>query len=164
VTLIVEDGSGKPDAQSYASVSDLRAYAVLRATTLPDDDTACEVLLIKAMDRLADENFQGIRASRTQALAWPRYDVVIEEYPVPSTELPRQLIFCQCAFAIEAQTTELMPTADTTVAGAVIEETVGPITTRYDNNGIVRRLPAVAKADALLRCLIRRNGLMAIRS
>jgi len=164
VALVVEDGSGKVDSVTYASVSDLRAYAALRNVTLPDDDSDCEVLLIKAMDRLADENFQGSRLSRTQALPWPRYGVCIEDFPIPSNEIPRQLIYCQCAFAIEAQTIDLLPTADVTVAGAIIEETVGPITTRYDNQGIVRRVPAVAKADTLLRLLVRRNGLFAVRS
>lgn len=164
MTLNIEDGRGMPDSQSYASVSDLRAYAALRAATVPGEDDACEVLLMKAMDRLYDENYQGEKVTQTQALPWPRAWVVIEGWPIPSTEIPRQLIQCQCAFAIEAQTTELLPTADINASGQVVSETVGPLQTVYANTGIVRRVPAVAKADALLRVLIRRNGLIAIRT
>lgn len=164
MALVIETGQGLANATSYASVADLRAYAQVRGVTVPTTDSPCEVLLIKAIDRLADENYQGEKLTKAQALPWPRYGVVIEGWPILSNEIPRQLIYCQCAFAVEAQTVDLLPTASVTTAGAIIEETVGPITTRYDNNGIVRRVPAVAKADTLLRLLIRRSGLTAIRT
>lgn len=166
MTLVVETGAGLADANTYASVADLRAYAALRGVdvSLPEADVDCEVLLIKAMDRLADENFQGEKWTKNQALPWPRAWVVIEGWTIPVAEIPRQLIYCQCAFAIEAQTVDLLPTAATNASGQVLQETVGPITTVYANTGIVRRVPAVAKADALLRVLIRRSGLTAVRT
>lgn len=167
MSLIQEDGSGLPNAQTYAVVTDLRAYAALRGvTTLPTADAACEVLLINGMDRLSDEslNFKGCKLTRDQALDWPRYDVWIDEWYVPANEIPRQLIACQCAFAIESMTTDLLPTTDVAQQGAILEETVGPITTTYANTGVVRRVPLVAKAETLLRLLVKRNGLIAIRT
>lgn len=163
MSLIIEDGSGLSNSQSYASAEDLRAYADLRGATVPTANADCEVLLMRAMDRLYDENFVGDKFTSDQALPWPRIFVWIEGWPIPSNEIPRQLIQCQCAFAIEAQTVELLPTQDITASGQVISEKVGPIETAYANTGVVRRVPAVAKADALLRVLIKRSGLVAVR-
>jgi hypothetical protein len=166
MTLVIEDGTGKLDGQSYASVDDLRAYAKLRGATLPTQDSACEILLMKAMDYLEGLNYQGERfRPDQQPLSWPRVDVEIEGWPLPYNDIPRQLIYAQCALAIEAQTTELLPTRDINdPSGAVTSQTVGPVTTVYTNAGVVRRVPAVAKADVMLRLLLRRQGLIAIRT
>lgn len=164
LTLIIEDGSARSDAQSYASATDLRAYAKARSATVPTDDASCEALLVKAMDYLEDQQYQGDRFTHTQAFKWPRYGAIVEGWPITSSEIPRQLIQAQCALAIESQNVDLLPTQDINSSGAITEETVGPVTTVYANNGVVRRVPAVARADALLRTLLRRNGLTVIRS
>lgn len=165
MALILEDGKGRADAQSYASVDDLRAYAALRDIQLPEDDAECEVLLIKAIDRMEAErdNYQGDRVSRTQALSLPRYNMYVDGWPIPSNEIPRQAVYAQCAYACEAQIVELLPTTDANASGPITQETVGPITTVYANPSSVRRTPAVAKADALMRTLLKRNGLIAVR-
>lgn len=166
MALVIEDGSGKPDSQSYATVQNLRDYAGLRGATVPDDDTACEVLLIKAIDRMEAErdNYQSERVYQRQALSMPRVDMYVDNWPIPSNEIPRLAIQCQCALAIEAQTSDLMPTTPANASGPITSETVGPITTVYANPGSVMRTPAVAKADALLRPLLKRSGLFAIRA
>lgn len=164
MALELEDGTGKSNAQSYASVAVLKAYARLRGATLPAGDTECERLLIKAMDRMNGLNYIGERCTKEQALDWPRYNVCIDGFGFESTDLPRQLEQAQCAFAIEALSTDLMPTTQANAPGSVVEETVGPVTLRYSNDGRRNSVPAVAKAEALLRVLLRRNGLTAIRS
>lgn len=165
-SLIVEDGSVVPTANTYAVVADLRAFAKVRGETLPSADADCEVLLLKAMDFLAGLNYQGNRfRPDIQILDWPRANVMIENWPHPYQEIPRQLIFAQCAIAIEAQSFDILPTQDVgDAAGAKISETVGPITTVYTNSGTVRRTPAMAKAEVHLRLLLRRQGLVAIRA
>lgn len=168
MALVIEDGTAKADSQSYATVAELRAYATLRSASVPATgaagDTACEVLLIKAMDYLEAQNFVGCKLSPAQALQWPRADAYVDEWPIPYNEIPRQLVQAQCALAIEAQTIDLLPTTKANAPGAKISETIGPISTSWANPGSVRRTPAVAKADALLRCLLKRNGLFAIRT
>lgn len=164
LTLKIESGQAGADSQSYASAVDLRAYAKARGSTVPSDDPSCEALLIKAMDYLEDQIYQGNLFTNTQALKWPRYGAVVEDWPILANEIPRQLIQAQCALAIEAQNVDLLPTQDINASGAVTEQVVGPVTTVYANNGIVRRVPAIARADALLRTLLRRNGLTVIRS
>ena len=165
-SLIIEDGTVIPTANSYAAVADLRSFAKVRGATLPTADADCEVLLLKAMDFLQGLNYQGNRfRPDIQILDWPRANVMIEGWPHPYQEIPRQLIFAQCALAIEAMTTDLLPTQDIgDAAGAKISETVGPVTTAYTNSGTVRRTPAMAKAEVHLRLLLRRQGLVAVRT
>lgn len=164
MALIIEDGTGKPDAQSYASVETLRAYAKARGESIPSDTPSCERLLLIAMDYMRGLDYIGERASKEQAHDWPRVGVVIDGFPYAKHELPRQLEQAQCALAIEAQRIELLPTAPANTSGPVIEQTVGPITTVYANTGRVRSVPAVAKADVLLRVLLRRKGFTVIRA
>jgi hypothetical protein len=164
MAILIETGAGLPDSNSYASVAELRAYALLRGAEAPDDDEDCEVLLIKAMDSLETRNFVGCKLTQAQALQWPRADAYVDEWPIPYNEIPRQLIQGQCALAIEAQTTDLLPTTEASAAGPIISETVGPITTVWANPTSVRRVPAVARAEALLCPLIKRSGLVAVRT
>lgn len=164
MAIVVEDGTGgNPNANSYASVETLRAYAKARGESVPSSNPECEALLLKAMDYMRGLNFVGDRASRDQPLDWPRKNVVVEGFRYSSTELPRQLEQAQCALAIAAQRTELLPTTPANTSGPVIEKTVGPITVKYSNAGRINQVPAIASADAILRTILKRNGLQAIR-
>lgn len=164
MALILETGQGLATSQTYASVETLRAYAKARGESVPSNNAECEALLLKAMDYMRGLRYKGERASKEQALDWPRYGVVIDNFPYSSTELPRQLEQAQCALAIAAQKIDLLPTTPANTSGPVIEEQIGPIKTVYANTGRVRPVPAIASADALLRPLLRFNGLVAIRS
>jgi len=164
MTLVIETGAGLANSNSYASVDTLKAYAKERGASVPSDNPSCEALLLKAMDYLRGQNFVGDRATKEQALDWPRYNVVVEGFPYSSTELPRQLEQAQCALAIAAQTVDLSPIQPANTSGPVTEKTVGSITVRYANTGRLSNVPAVASADALLRTILKRNGLFAIRA
>jgi hypothetical protein len=171
VTLVAEDGSGRPDSNTYAVVTDLKGYASLRCASIPPQTAMLEAALVQAMDALIERSdylrggrYLGRRVSATQANDWPRIGVWVENFPVAPTEIPRQLIYAQCALAIDILSgTDLMPTAQVSDVGPVVSETVGPITTVYANTGRVRRLPANAKADTLLRVLLVNSGLSVVR-
>lgn len=156
--LIIETGLGLPNATSYASVDYLKAFAKARGATVPSSTGDCEVLLLKGMDAMRAFDYQGTRASKAQALDFPRYGVVIDCYSYASTELPPGLLDAQCALALEAQASDLLPTVSAGATGAVIERTVGPITTRYADGGRVIDKPIVQKAKVLLRKLLRNGG------
>lgn len=164
MALVIEDGTARSDSNSYAGVAELRAYAQLRDASVPKGDDDCEILLIKAMDAIESKYFVGDKRTKAQALQWPRVNAWVENWPINSTEIPRQLVQAQCALAIEAQTIDLLPTTDANASGPIVQDTVGPITTVYANPSSVRRVPAVAKADVLLRTLIKRSGLVAVRT
>lgn len=162
--LITEDGTGKPNAQSYASVESLKAYAKARGESVPSSIPDCEALLMKAMDYMRGKDYVGDRATKEQALDWPRHNVVVEGFPYSSTELPRQVEQSQCALAIAAQTVDLLPNTPANTSGPISEETIGEITTRYANTGRISQVPAISKADVILRTILKRNGLFALRA
>jgi len=169
MALIIEDGTAKSDAQSYATVVEMRSYADLRGATVPRTGTAgdeqCEILLMKAMDYIEGQNFVGEKRTKEQALQWPRLYACVENWPINPDEIPRQLIQAQCALAIEAQTVDLLPTINIDRKGPVVAQSVtGAVSVAYANPGEVRNVPAIAKARTLLRVLLKHSGLTAIRS
>ena len=76
LVLIKEDGTGKPDANAYASVADGDAYfeghlyasAWMGATA--DQKVAALVMATRLID--SQTQFRGTRAKAEQALQWPR--------------------------------------------------------------------------------------------
>lgn len=88
MAIVVEDGTGVANANSYVSEADLTAYATSRGITLTGDE---EELLIKAMDYIESLSYIGIRWTRDQALQWPRVDVLIDGYYQDVDDIPREL-------------------------------------------------------------------------
>jgi hypothetical protein len=170
MTLIIEDGTAKVDANSYVSVATFRTYAEARGVTLSDDDAECEILLIKAMDWLYSKRsiWKGERTTTTQALDWPRAnatDVVFRGDVYPSTSIPSNLTYAQMAAACEAASNDLQPNQLPSNTGAVISKKVGPIEIAYANQTEWHgRVPIFSKAEAFMNDLIRRNGLVAVRT
>jgi hypothetical protein len=78
LTLVKEDGTGKVDANSYASAADGDAFheghlyaSAWTAATSPDKEKAL-VMATRLID--AEYQFDGVRANDGQALQWPRED------------------------------------------------------------------------------------------
>lgn len=152
VAIVVEDGTGMDDANSYATVAELKAYFDLRGFSYAgktDDQLASA--LIQATDYIENKyrgKFKGkIEFPDTpQALSFPRlclYDlngVVVEGVP---TRLKNATI----EYAKRALTALLAPDPTTGDSGAYVAsqtETIGPITesVTYANGGI----PSITKA------------------
>jgi hypothetical protein len=78
LTLIKEDGTGKSDANSYASVADGDAYheGHLYAAAWTGATTEAKEAALVMATRLIDSLFQfhGVKATGAQALQWPRED------------------------------------------------------------------------------------------
>ena len=76
IALIKEDGTGRPDANTYADVADADAYHAghLYATAWtgasPDNKAAALVMASRLID--AEYQFNGTRTTANQALQWPR--------------------------------------------------------------------------------------------
>lgn len=116
---------------SYAGVDDLVRFANDRGVDLPKNK---EALLIKAMDYLNGLDWVGKKAKSDQALPFPRRDIVLDDYLLPSGVIPIQLIVAQCMLAIEAISGDLIssvreaPVKSEAIAGAMtityaVEET-----------------------------------------
>lgn len=106
-TLIVEDGTHVPNANTYVSAADFTTYAAARGYTpvLPADQ-----LLIEAMDYIEGLPFQGIKQQMLQLLQFPRYRLYIDGYPLLANTIPVQLINgqCQVAMAIDQGNSPLL--------------------------------------------------------
>ncbi|NYZ69113.1 hypothetical protein H0A36_24130 [Endozoicomonas sp. SM1973] len=167
--LVIEDGSGtNPNANSYASVETLRLFAKLRGIDLTElSDDECAVLLIKAMDYIEAKasKFQGEKTNPRQPLQWPRRGVRLDGLSVGEKEIPRNLEYGQLQLALEAREHDLMPNRLPGEKGAVIKERVeGAVEVAYANNGTPDKVPAFAKAEALLAQLYKKNGLFLVRA
>lgn len=129
MTLIVETGAGLPDADSYASVADADAYHAARGNAAwTGTDAAKESALRRATDYLDRLNYAGTRASAAQALAWPRYDVMLDEYDIAADAVPARVVKAACELALRALSSDLLPDQ----GGAdVTRETVGPVSVEY---------------------------------
>ena len=96
--LIIETGVGDPDAQSYATVEDARAYANGRwgLEAISDEGECDDQTVAKALWAAAEYmnkiSWYGVPANDVQALAWPR--ILVEPHtfsgydhtsPIPTT-------------------------------------------------------------------------------
>lgn len=136
--IVIEDGTGIANAQSYATVAELVAYAAARSVTLPPTELEQEGLLLEAaafLEMLAVEpGFIGRRNTRAQGLAWPRTGATVESFALPATEIPREIRMAQMQLALDTLVVgELLPTQAAPDRGTIIEETIeGAVSTKYD--------------------------------
>lgn len=126
MTIVVEDGTGPTNANSYVSVAELQSFAHDRSVTLPGSAEQCEPLLIQAMDWIEaqEANFIGVREFASQALSWPRIECY-ESLGVPIGVKKAQMF---AALDVHAGVS-LLPTV--TTASKVTSEKIGDIAVSY---------------------------------
>lgn len=154
VIVIVEDGYNVPNANAYVSVSDVKTYAEQRGLTLPTTDDGVAQLVIRSTDYINSKEceYQGVRTYVDQEMSWPRTGVVLNCQQWPADAIPKALKAATVMLAV-ALNEGFDPWANTDGAANVIEDTVGPITTRYsDALAELGGVPAVSipAVDALL--------------
>ncbi len=155
IEIVVEDGTGKANANSYVSVADARQYAANRGVTLGDDE-AIAAQLINATDYLLtfECEYVGYRTNDGQALSWPRTDAYYGggcsgKLIAAADEVPAQIKAAQCQAVIaQFNGIDLMP--NYTASDFVTEETVGPITTKYADPLAVGMRPTLSAVDSML--------------
>lgn len=147
MSFVVEDGTIVANANSYATVADCITWLTCLGYTPMPTDAELQVLLIKGtlyIDSL-ESCMKGSQTSPgVQCLAYPRTGVCIGTYEVDANTIPKQLKTALFA-AVAVQHFEginLMPnvaaaSSSTSAAGAVVEETVGPLTIKYSDGNTV---------------------------
>ncbi|MFK3971178.1 DnaT-like ssDNA-binding protein [Pseudomonas sp. NPDC087358] len=120
--LIIENGSAKPEAESYASADDFAEYAVKFGVTVPADVGAQEALLRRAALAMDGMQWKGRKTSPDQALAWPRHGVALAGETRPDHYLPARIRYGQMALAAEIHTDDVDPIEQR--KGAVTRERV----------------------------------------
>jgi hypothetical protein len=96
-TIVVEDGTGLANSNSYASEAQLTTYAADRNVTVTG---TAAVLLITAMDYVEQQLFKGTKNTKEQALQWPRFSVWVDSYSIDSDEIPFLLLEAQMEAAL----------------------------------------------------------------
>lgn len=131
MALIVENGSSLPNANSYISLVDARAYALTIGLDLPVADQDCEAALLKAMPYIESFEYQGHKADIEQALKFPRNQVYLYGYLLSNDVIPDILKKAQVtASSLVYQGVDLLPT----ISGQFVKrERVGPIETDYSD-------------------------------
>lgn len=132
MSLIVEDGSGIANANSYVSLENARIYASSLGLDLPPDDLDAEAVLASAIFYIDSQQFQGYRTTGVQALQWPRKGVVANGYPVDENVIPSSIWQAQVRAAVLI-TDGIVLTPDQFESGIVKKEKVGPIETEYSD-------------------------------
>lgn len=135
MALVVEDGTGKADADSLASVAaaDARADALGNTTWPALTTTVKEQRLRKAtngMRRMYRTRWLGIRTHETQAQDWPRViNEPIDGYYIDSDEMPTDVVNACIDLAFDDDNIDdLTPN----LTRGIVREKVGPLETEYD--------------------------------
>jgi hypothetical protein len=135
MTLLVEDGTGLADAESYLSVADADAYHLKMGNSdaWGDADNK-EAALRQACEFMQNRYlglWQGVAYNVTQRLDWPRWGVVTRNRNVVGiTTIPDTVKAAQAELAIRTLVwgNELLPDSPLRIS----KQVTGPIETTYD--------------------------------
>lgn len=162
--LIVEDGTGRADAESYASAAEADAYHSARGNTAWASVSDKEGALRRATDYMVQayrSRWKSFRTTSTQALDWPRAWVEMADAPYgygssaayyPNDSVPAEVKRACMELALVAASQDLAPN----LTRAAKQETVGPITVVYDENS--PEYARYRRVDMMLAPLLGRGG------
>jgi hypothetical protein len=105
--LIKEDGTGKADANVYASLADCDAYheghpyGLTWINAFVETKPMALVMASRVID--AEYQFRGVRAVAGQALQWPRRQCRVPDFEdeLPDDAVPKALVDATCELARE---------------------------------------------------------------
>lgn len=153
--LIVEDGSGTPDANSYVSYADFTQYLTVYnyKDLLLLTESQLVSALLKGKDYVDTFSYKGVKTYSSQFLQFPRLECFPtgEQLPLPFDSVPTKVKRAQMAAAIEElKGVELLPTISP--SDFVKREKVGPIETEYsDALKTGMSTPSFYSVDSLLK-------------
>lgn len=178
-TLIVEDGSGVPGANTYVSAQQFVDYCTARGFTM-DTNTAVQYIVL-AMDYIEQVDFIGMKTNQNQSLQWPRQaaflftsyygygggltnfgyygygfypgQIFIDGYPVATNVIPNllQLAEMECALQVFKGND---PNQD--IQRKTLMEKVGSVEVQYSPNSSSYTIPQ--KINKFLRKLLKNGG------
>lgn len=145
MALIVEDGTGNADAQSYISAADATTYHTAHGNaSWTGTDAAKEAALVRAtawLDARYLSRWPGARYTSTQALEWPRSGAVDRDGNDISAMVPTALKNALCEAALKEIVQAGSLSDPDNGNGAIIAETEGGMSRTY-----ARGVPPVSLA------------------
>ena len=159
MALIVEDGSGILNANSFASLDYIKAYMLARGIALPVD-VRIEQFSTFAIDYMNTLEFVGERVLID--LPFPRTNIILASgQSLPSDTIPTNIVRAQAQLiADQARGVELLPTSNP--QAQMKRSKVGPIEREYF--AISEVGPNIPVAQAMLDPLLRGHGSFSIRT
>jgi len=143
MTLIVENGTGIANANSYTTESFADAYFADRGNGAWSLATTAnkEKALVKATDyielRFADR-FKGNLSPDATTLSWPRQYVYDRKGKLIGLVVPNDIQKATCEYAVRALSADLLPDPTVASSGQAVKRTVdivGPIETEIEYEG-----------------------------
>lgn len=138
MALVVEDGTGKPDAESYASVAAFKAYCDLRGLDYTGrTDPQIEQALRRGsfyIDVTYGRRFPGSALfGRNQGLAWPRVNARLGPDVLPFNSVPREVVSATIEAALRdgEGAASLFPEDAGRASGEIKQVKVGDVTTEF---------------------------------
>lgn len=163
MAIVVEDGTGKVDGETYISVADADTYHAARNTAVawaavPDVATK-EAHLRDAtiyLDSHYEARFGGRRANELQALACPRAKwLTRSDRFVDSATIPPQIQNATAELAHQRISGPLMAVASTATGTAQVDEVVaGPVKVKFAKRSYSRLPHSYPSAQHLVKHLL----------
>lgn len=162
MALVVEDGSGVANAESYLSAADADTYHTARANTAWTGTTDAKEAALRRATTYLDARFAtrwpGVRTNgRSQGLMWPRIDATdAEGNDIGSDEIPVEVLnaLAEAALRELSDPGSLSPDVTNSAGGAVIREKVGPLEVEYSEGSQGRLRPLIQILDDILAPLL----------
>lgn len=179
--LIVEDGTGLTNAESYITVEEFKAYAVAHGLVYTDKtDEQIESALRRGTAYIDgkymaqnscgrwESMFSGQKLrGRAQALQWPRSGAIDSDgQQIPSNEVPRELKSATAEGTLRELTTPGSLSPDYVAAEAIKRQKVDVLEIEYQAtataDGGVPTRPVLTVVDELVAPLLRSNRLCGV--
>jgi hypothetical protein len=162
-TVIVEDGSIVPGANSFVDRDTVKAYADARRLTFDIVDTdAADAAVLEAGDYLKNEMryvYRGARISYAQTMPYPRQGASEYRGPaIPSNVVPWRLCDAQCALAVRAKAAPGQLQIDLDHGGKIKSEKVDVLETTYADGAGIETL--IMEVQGLLNPLLLTAGMI----
>jgi len=164
MALIVEDGTGLPNAESYASVAEADAYHAAYGNPsawAPISTTQKELALRTAtqyLEAVHNQGWAGDRFTDTQALAWPRSGVEDDGgHVLPEAPLPAALKNATAVMALKSLSETLLPDLSVDDASTVssFSKRLGPLGSSVTFEGGRAQFKKYSLVEAMIRHLVR---------
>lgn len=161
ITIIVEDGSVTPSANSFISLEDARVEVDALGLTLDADDEKAKAQLTQGyyqLKRSYQNRLKGCLVKQEQTGIMPRSGVYANGFYVESNTIPQDVIYAQLAYADSINKgADVNGTAKTQEVSSESLDGVGSRT--YKNGSSSRTTPLVPAVTQWLQPYMKSNGL-----
>lgn len=166
MAIVVEDGTGVANANSFVTLDETEEYHETRGNSSwlsNTDDDAKEAAIIRASDFINTLNFKGVRYTGDQALCFPRsnlYDA--EGYLLAETAVPAKVKAAQQEAALKELLSPGCLTVDQKRGGRVKRKKIDVLETEYFEGAPSDTLSEYVVIRRLLKGLLKSNISMEI--